>query len=140
MSDEEQFRKKNLEWFEKKGIETYPYSFKVSNKNKEIIDNFSKFKDKKVGVAGRIMNIRSYGKLKFLDLHDITGKIQLMVTLDNLGKEKFEIVEHLDKGDIIGAKGTVTKTKTSEITVVIKDVQLLSKCLMPIPDASSCIF
>ena len=88
-----------------------------------------------VSVAGRIMTRRKMGKASFITLQDMSGKIQLYVARDLLPEGVYEeIMAMLDLGDIVGAKGTLFKTKTNELTVRCTALELLTKALRPLPD------
>ena len=88
-----------------------------------------------VSVAGRIMTRRKMGKASFITLQDMSGKIQLYVARDLLPEGVYEeIMAMLDLGDIVGAKGTLFKTKTNELTVRCTARELLTKALRPLPD------
>lgn len=88
-----------------------------------------------VSVAGRIMTRRKMGKASFITLQDMSGKIQLYVARDLLPERVYEeIMAMLDLGDIVGAKGTLFKTKTNELTVRCTALELLTKALRPLPD------
>ncbi|MET0517968.1 MAG: lysine--tRNA ligase [Burkholderiaceae bacterium] len=87
-----------------------------------------------VSVAGRLMLKRVMGKASFGTLQDATGRIQLFVTKDALGEEAYADFKHLDMGDIVGAEGTLFKTKTGELSVRVTTLRLLTKSLRPLPD------
>ena len=111
------------------GINPYP-----SKPKEEPIDiSLARDKaDEEVKVCGRVMSIRDQGSLCFYDLKDETGKIQLWFQKSKLN-EAYSILELLDVGDILYAKGVVTKTKSGEVSVDVVDFQLLSKSLRPLP-------
>jgi lysyl-tRNA synthetase, class II len=88
----------------------------------------------KVAIGGRLMLKRVMGKASFGTLQDATGRIQLFVTKDALGEEAYERFKHLDLGDILGAEGTLFKTKTGELSVRVSSLRLLTKSLRPLPD------
>lgn len=89
----------------------------------------------KCKVCGRIVGRRGFGKLMFLDLFDVYGKIQLELTLNNLGEEKFaEIKKYLDLADFVGVEGEICHTKVGELTVRCFDFVILSKALRPLPE------
>jgi len=85
-------------------------------------------------LSGRLMAKRSHGKVIFCDLRDSTGRIQLYIKADFIGKEKFEILENIDVADIIGVKGELFKTHTGEFTVKVTEFVILSKALRPLPE------
>ena len=88
-----------------------------------------------VAVAGRIMTRRAMGKATFITIQDMSGRIQLYVARNNLEEGVYtEEVSTWDLGDIVAIKGTLFKTKTNELTVRAKEVQLLTKALRPLPD------
>ena len=88
----------------------------------------------RVAVAGRMMLKRVMGKACFATLQDMSGRIQLYVTLDSVGEAALDAFKHWDLGDIVGATGTLFKTKTGELSVKCDRVRLLSKALRPLPE------
>jgi lysyl-tRNA synthetase class 2 len=88
----------------------------------------------RVAVAGRMLLKRVMGKACFATLQDMSGRIQLYVTLDCVGEGALDAFKHWDLGDIVGAAGTLFKTKTGELTVKCDSVRLLSKALRPLPE------
>ncbi len=87
-----------------------------------------------VTVAGRMMLKRVMGKASFATLQDMSGRIQLYVTLDAVGADTLDEFKHWDLGDIVGAAGTLFKTKTGELTVKATQIRLLAKALRPLPE------
>ena len=87
-----------------------------------------------VKVAGRIMLKRVMGKAAFLTIQDLSGRIQLYVSKNDAGEETLEALKQWDLGDIVGAVGTLFKTKTGELTVNCSEARLLTKSLRPLPE------
>ncbi|HEY9100865.1 lysine--tRNA ligase [Chitinimonas sp.] len=87
-----------------------------------------------VSVAGRMMLKRVMGKAAFATLQDGSGRIQLYVSLDQVGEAALADFKTWDLGDIVGAKGTLMKTKTGELSVMVNEVRLLAKSLRPLPE------
>ncbi|MDU7588247.1 MAG: amino acid--tRNA ligase-related protein, partial [Acidovorax sp.] len=92
-----------------------------------------------VSVAGRMMLKRVMGKASFATLQDGSlgdtgGRIQLYVTRDAIGEEAYSDFKRWDLGDILGAEGTLMKTKTGELSVKVSRLRLLTKSLRPMPD------
>ena len=87
-----------------------------------------------VAVAGRMMLKRVMGKASFATLQDMSGRMQLYVTNDATGETAHAAFKHWDLGDIVGAEGTLFKTKTGELTIKVSAVRLLSKSLRPLPE------
>jgi lysyl-tRNA synthetase class 2 len=87
-----------------------------------------------VSVAGRIMTRRLMGKASFVHLQDMSGKIQLYVRQDEITNELYDAFLQWDIGDIIGVSGKLFKTKTGELSIRVKHIELLTKSLRPLPD------
>lgn len=87
-----------------------------------------------VAVAGRMLLKRVMGKASFATLQDMSGRIQLYVTNDHAGIDIHDAFKHWDLGDIVGARGTLFKTRTGELTVKVTELRLLSKALRPLPE------
>ena len=92
-----------------------------------------------VSVAGRMMLKRVMGKASFATIQDgslgeVGGRIQLYVTRDAVGEDLYAAFKHWDLGDILGAEGTLMKTKTGELSVKVTSLRLLTKSLRPLPD------
>jgi lysyl-tRNA synthetase, class II len=85
-------------------------------------------------VGGRMMLKRVMGKACFATLQDGSGRIQLYITQDNVGPEKLAAFKHWDLGDILGAEGTLFRTKTGELSIKVTSLRLLTKSLRPLPD------
>jgi lysyl-tRNA synthetase class 2 len=85
-------------------------------------------------VAGRMVLKRVMGKASFATLQDQSGRIQLYISDDLITKEKHQEFKHWDLGDIVGATGTLFKTKTGELTVQASSLRLLAKALRPLPE------
>src|SRR6516164_164175 len=87
-----------------------------------------------VTVAGRVMLKRVMGKASFATLQDMSGRIQLYVTRDALGEDAYEAFKHWDLGDILGARGTLFRTRTGELSVRVTELRLLAKAMRPLPE------
>jgi lysyl-tRNA synthetase class 2 len=85
-------------------------------------------------VGGRLMLKRVMGKACFGTIQDATGRIQVYVTLDAVGADALAAFKHWDLGDILGAEGTLMKTKTGELSIRVTHIRLLTKALRPLPD------
>lgn len=134
ISDE---RKKKYDEMMGKGMKI-PYSFQVSTTIDDIVRRFDSLEkgaetDQVVSVAGMIVAVRIHGKLAFMDIRDITGKIQINFRVNELGENGYNEVQLFDTGDSIGVKGRVMKTHKGELSVLAQEYVLLAKCLMPLP-------
>ncbi len=126
-------RIEKLKLLKENGFEPYGGKYDVDRHTVEIRESFDSLENSKVRIAGRVMGKRDHGKLKFLDLSDERGSIQIYIHENSLGKRPFELLAYIDAGDIIGVEGKVVKTKTGEISVDAENITLLSKSLLPLP-------
>ena len=114
-----------------------PYMVNTSARdtlNKDISDNFEKYENQTVTIAGRIVSKRGKGKVMFMDVYDRTGKMQVFAKFDDLGEETYKGLKKWDIGDIMECTGFVFKTKMGEVSVHATGVKLLSKSLLPLPE------
>ena len=108
--------------------------FDQEQHSQEIRDDFEKFENQQVSIAGRIMQKRVMGKASFVHIQDKQGRIQAYITRDELGEDEYKKFKKMDIGDIVGVKGFVFKTKMGEISVHAQSLTLLSKSLYPLPE------
>ncbi|RXZ79314.1 lysine--tRNA ligase [Paenibacillaceae bacterium] len=87
-----------------------------------------------VSVAGRIVQKRGMGKAGFAHIQDLSGKIQLYVRQDTVEEAQYKAFQLLDLGDIVGVHGVIFKTKTGETSVKVKELVVLTKSLLPLPE------
>jgi len=135
LNDLRRQRLEKLEKIKEMGINPYAYQFKrthvaetihylVEEKNEIEFD---------VKIAGRVMALRKMGKASFAHLMDQTGRIQIYLKQDQVGEANYKLFKLIDIGDHIGISGTVFKTKTGEITILVRELTLLAKSLRPLP-------
>ena len=119
-----------------RGMDPYPHSYHPSHTVREATALFELQgeKSQEISLAGRIMSRRSIGKMSFLDIRGGSGKIQLSFRYDLLGKERYEFLQDIDIGDIIGAGGRLFRTKAGELTLEVSDFVMLCKSLRPLPE------
>ncbi len=133
-------RRRKLDELRAAGIDPYPHAFpgvtpvadvKAPHEALEPGDET----DAPARIAGRLHARRGSGKAMFLDLDDRTGRMQLHARIDVLGEERFaRLRDAVDLGDILGADGTVFKTRRGELSLKLEDFTVLSKSLRPPPD------
>lgn len=85
-------------------------------------------------IAGRIMFIRKMGKASFFSIQDKTGKIQVYISINDIGEDAYNLFKTADIGDIVGVYGKVMKTRTGEVTVKCLKYTHLVKALRPLPE------
>lgn len=121
------------------GIDPYPARTKKEYDNQYILDNFEKLNGQKTCLAGRIVKWREHGKVIFADILDQTCKIQFYIRQDliqedlsngYLGWDKLYLI---DTADFVEVCGTITKTKTGEISLEVEKIKILTKALRGIP-------
>ena len=145
MAEESQVIKTRLEKLlklEEQGLKLYPNDFKPQDKAKFIKDIYSGWtnedlekKNLEFSLAGRLMAKREMGKLIFCHIQDSTDKIQILLAKNEISAEDFKFFKKfVDIGDIIGVKGRLIKTKTGELTILVKEFKLLTKAIRPLPE------
>ena len=108
--------------------------FVVSHHAQEIKDHFDALEGSEIAIAGRLMSKRGMGKVSFCDLQDKSGRIQLYARKDEMDEEAYNRFKKYDIGDIVGVKGEVFRTQRGEMSIRGKEITLLSKSLLPLPE------
>ncbi|MDR3299328.1 MAG: lysine--tRNA ligase [Candidatus Accumulibacter sp.] len=121
--------------------QAYPNDFTRENISDRIVERYDAKSGEElaanpveVKVAGRMMLKRVMGKASFITIADVGGRIQLYVARDQVGEETYAAFKRWDVGDIVGAVGTLFRTRTNELTVHCVELRLLSKSLRPLPE------
>lgn len=121
------------------GINPYPQVFDKKDSCKSIRDKFDKLKEEEISnkvvkTAGRLMLKRSMGQISFGTIQDELGKIQVLVQKGVSPLDSIDSFKRLDVGDIVGIKGNPMKTKRGELSILAKEIVLLSKSVKPLPE------
>jgi lysyl-tRNA synthetase class 2 len=147
------FRDERLKKLEKLlvlGVDPYPATARRTIGAGQVAPNFDQLVGSSQTVAGRIISLRKFGKLAFIVVKDITGKLQLFLRTGDVAErgdqsEKsaakpkpdnllgLKDLNLLDSGDFIEASGQIIKTKTGEISLGVSQLRLLAKALRPLP-------
>ena len=134
-NEQERLRREKLVQLQQEGKDPFDvYKVNRTHSSQQVKDNFETLQGKEVTVAGRIMSKRGQGKVVFSDIHDRDGKIQLFIKIDEVGEEALKQYKTNDLGDWVAATGEVFKTKTGEVSVKVKTVELICKSLKPLPE------
>ena len=139
LSDVLRDRREKLERIREGGVDPFPHGFGEREDIAEVRAAHEGLApgietDSRHRVAGRIVGRRGHGKACFLDLRDGTGQIQLHAREDLLGADAYELLVHLDIGDIVGVEGTAMATRSGgELSLALDRWRLLSKSLRPPP-------
>ncbi|MBL6689202.1 MAG: lysine--tRNA ligase [Pseudomonadales bacterium] len=133
-------RREKLSAIREKGI-AFPNDFRRQHLAEELHELYGEQSkeelegaDATTSIAGRVVLKRLMGKASFLTVQDVSGRIQLYVTLNALGEDAYEEYKHWDIGDIIAADGSMMKTNKGELTVNVSSIRLLTKSLRPLPE------
>ena len=125
-------RLRKISELREKRINPYAYRFDKKNSTEESLKSKLGFK---VKTAGRIMTRRVLGKIIFSDLRDFSGKIQMVLQDKETPKKEFSFFKkYIDIGDIVGVEGKIIKTKTGEISILVKKLEILTKSILPLPE------
>ena len=131
-----EIRRQKTDYFRNEGINPYPYRYERTHIVSQALADFDRLAEVAsiVRLAGRIMLKRKMGKAIFADIHDVSGKIQVYLKINNVGEQNFGYFDKLDLGDIVGVEGKLFTTHTGEKTVAVQEFELLSKSMHPLPD------
>ncbi len=135
--EQRQIRVEKLKVMTEKGINAYPQIYRPTETSASLNKKYASLPndtqtDDVVKVAGRIRAIRNSGM--FIDVYDATGKIQIYTSLEQASDAMKDMLGFLDIGDIIGVEGAVRRTKRGELSVASRDITMLSKSLLPLPE------
>ena len=141
LTDQEIVRREKAEKIKELGLDPFGQRFErdsfaadLKEKYKDVEhDAFENMTDTAT-VAGRIMFIRKMGKASFFSIKDKTGKIQVYISINDIGEEAYSLFKTADIGDIVGVYGKVMKTKTGELTIKCLKYTHLVKALRPLPE------
>ncbi|MCH2525179.1 MAG: OB-fold nucleic acid binding domain-containing protein, partial [Dehalococcoidia bacterium] len=136
-------RRQKLERLVEDGINPFPTRYQRTHTISEAIDLIKSaeslhpdeehLRTEIISTAGRIMAMRGMGKASFLDIQDVSGKLQVHLRRDILDA-KYEITKNLDIGDFVGIEGPVFRTRTGQETIEAQEITFLSKALRPLPE------
>lgn len=136
-----QIRRNKLDELRKLGIDPFGGKYEREHHAGDILKQYDELskeeleeKQVEVNLAGRIMAKRGMGKASFAHIQDLSGRIQIYVRQDSIAEAQYDAFSILDLGDIIGVKGVLFKTKTGETTIKVKELEVLSKSLYPLPE------
>ncbi len=135
LSEQHRIRLEKLERLKEDGKSPYRITkFPVSVLAEEIRARFDELENETVQIAGRITSWRDMGKANFIDIRDGSDRMQVYVRMNDVGEDVFREFKTWDLGDIVGITGFVFRTKRGEISVHAKEITLLSKSLLPLPE------
>jgi lysyl-tRNA synthetase, class II len=133
MSDEREARLEKLAALRADGIDPYPTTARRSHTAAQMLEQFDELAGQEITLAGRVMELRDYGKTIFGDIEDGSGRVQIYIRQDAVSEADWRQTRLVDRGDFIEGSGTVFTTKTGEKTLRVKSLALLSKSLRQLP-------
>jgi len=140
-TEQELVRREKYEKIKEQGLDPFGHRFERTGWAQEIKDKYADVEhdafenmDDQYTVAGRIMFIRKMGKASFFTIQDKTGKIQIYISINDIGEESYTLFKSADIGDIVGVRGKVMKTQTGEVTIKCLEYTHLVKALKPLPE------
>ena len=141
LTEQELVRREKAKKIREMGIDPFGQKFDrdafakdITEKYKDVPhDDFEQMNDCYT-VAGRIMFIRKMGKASFFTIQDRTGKLQVYISINDVGEEVYNLFKSADIGDIVGVYGKVMKTRTGEVTLKCLQYTHLVKALKPLPE------
>ena len=123
------------------GVDAYPRKFAFTHTAREIHSTYGALdgeqlesKNVQTKVCGRLMTVRRQGKAGFCHIQQEGERLQLYVRQDTVGEKAFALYKKLDAGDIIGAEGSLFRTRTGELTVRAERLEFLAKAILPMPE------
>ena len=141
LTDQEIIRREKAEKIRSLGMDPFGHVFNrtafakdIKEKYKDLTHEELESMDEHAKVAGRIMFIRKMGKASFFTIQDKTDKIQIYISINDIGEDAYTLFKSADIGDIVGVKGRVMKTMTGEITIKCLEYTHLVKALRPLPE------
>lgn len=135
ISEQHQIRLDKLAELKAGGKNPYEITkFPVTHLAKKIREDFEALENQTVSIAGRITSWRDMGKANFIDIRDGSDRMQVYVRIDDIGEDAFKEFKKWDLGDIVGVTGFVFRTRRGEISIHCKEIMLLSKSLLPLPE------
>ncbi len=144
LNELQKIRQEKSESLRKAGIEPYPTRAEVTHSISAALKLFAEFEQKQtenmpvpaVAIGGRIRSKRPMGKLAFAHLEDGTGKLQILLRVNELGQEKVDqFIELYDLGDFLQVSGELMRTRAGEVTMLVKTFKMLAKAITPLPAA-----
>lgn len=140
-TDQEVSREEKIAKLRQEGINLFPYKAEVTHSVADVVRDFNsltgeELSEKKLAVvvAGRLLSIRKMGRATFATISDSRARLQIYLREDIVGEKAYRLFSLIDIGDIVCVEGSLFKTRTGELTVLVQSFFLLAKCLHPLPE------
>lgn len=123
------------------GVPLFPNDFRKEHTISWVLETFGHLDDVSLesqqdvfAIAGRVVSLRSFGKVAFFHLMDQSGRIQCYASREHMDEETYKVVKKLDVGDIVGVSGHLFHTKTGELTIACRSLRLITRSMRPLPE------
>lgn len=133
-------KRRKLHALKSKGVNPFPYTFDKTNHIHQLVADFSNLQagEKKLEthfrIAGRLMTLRAMGKASFFNVQDQTGTLQCYIKVEEQSETSRINFDLVDLGDIVGLEGYIFKSQKGELSLYVKNFQILTKTLEPLPE------
>lgn len=133
-------KRRKLHALKEKGINPYPYTFDKTIHIEQLIKDYSNLEagEKKTEthfkIAGRLMTLRAMGKASFFNIQDVTGSLQCYIKVEELNEKDRTSFDLIDLGDIVGLDGYIFKSQKGELSLYVRQFEILTKTLEPLPE------
>ncbi len=141
LTEQEIVRREKAQNIRELGIDPFGQRFERTDFAADLKEKYSDVEhdefdnmDDTATVAGRIMFIRKMGKASFFSIQDKTGRIQVYISINDVGEDTYKLFKSADLGDIVGVSGKIMKTQTGELTIKCLKYTHLVKALRPLPE------
>ena len=141
LTDQEQARREKMSRIKDMNLDPFGHRFERNETSASIKEKYGEIEhdelenmETDVRIAGRIMFMRKMGKASFFTIKDKFGKIQIYISINDVGEEAYTLFKAADIGDIVGIRGKVMKTQTGELTIKCLEYTHLTKALRPLPE------
>ena len=123
------------------GVPLFPNDFRKEHDVAWVLDKFGALEGESLesqedvfAIAGRIVSLRSFGKVAFFHIMDQSGRIQCYASREHMDEANYTVVKKLDVGDIVGVSGHLFRTKTGELTIACRKIKLITRSMRPLPE------
>jgi lysyl-tRNA synthetase class 2 len=138
---EREARRTKLDELREAGVDPYPARVGERTSIEHVVERYRDCDGAKLeadlpeaAICGRVMAVRSFGKLIFLQVLENGHELQVSVKKADVSPETFAFFKKLDIADFIRVEGVMWRTRTEELTLDARSAQMLSKTLRPLPE------
>lgn len=140
MQSQFEIRLEKLKKLKEMGVDPYPFKFENTTSLKELVEKYQNKSGEELenieemAISGRLLSIRKMGKSSFAHIFNGDIKLQIYVRKGSIEDNDLQVFKLCDIGDIVGVKGQIVKTRTGELTLLVKNLTFLAKSFHPLPE------